>query len=46
MFLKITKFNVEDKRNLAMEGEVFFQDAEVESSKVDDVILDAMVSVS
>jgi hypothetical protein len=29
-------FNVEDKRNLAMEGEVFFQDVEVESSKVDE----------
>jgi len=46
MFLKIAKFGVENKKNLTMEGEVFFQDAEVEFSKVDDVILDAMVLVS
>ncbi len=32
------KFNVEDKITLAMEGEVIFQDVEVESSKVDNVI--------
>ncbi len=36
MSLKIDMFNVKDKRNLAMEGEVFFQDVEVESSKVDE----------
>jgi len=32
MFLKIAKFGVENKKNLTMEGEVFFQDAEVEFS--------------
>lgn len=38
MSFKITKFNAEDKRNLVMEGEVIFQDAKVEYSKVDGAI--------
>jgi hypothetical protein len=46
MSLKFAKFNVEDKKNLAMDKEFVFQDDEVESSKVDDAILDAMVSVN
>jgi hypothetical protein len=36
----MVKFNVKDKRNLAMEGEIIFQDAKDESCKVDDVIID------
>lgn len=38
MIVRMAKFNVEDKITLAMEGEVIFQDAKVESSKVDNAI--------
>ncbi len=35
------KFNGVDKRQLTIEGKNLFHDAEVESSKVDDAIVDA-----
>ncbi len=40
MKIKMARFNVKDKRNLAMEGEIISQDAKVESYKVDDVMID------
>jgi hypothetical protein len=46
MIVRMAKFNVEDKITLAMEGEVIFQDAEVELSKVDNVITYAKASTS
>jgi hypothetical protein len=39
MKIKMAKFNVKDKRNLELERKIIFQDAMVESCKVDDVII-------
>jgi hypothetical protein len=39
MKIKMAKFKVKNKRNLAMEGEIIFQDVKVESCKVNDVII-------
>jgi hypothetical protein len=45
LIVKMVKFNVVDKRQLVIEGENFFQDVEVESSKVDDAIADARFTI-
>jgi hypothetical protein len=39
MKIRMVRFNVKDKRNVTMEGKNIFQDAIVESCKVDDVII-------
>jgi hypothetical protein len=39
MKIRMARFNVKEKRNLTREGEIIFQDAKVESCKVDDVII-------
>jgi hypothetical protein len=39
MMIRMVRFNVKDKRNVTMEGEIIFQDAKVEPCKVDDVII-------
>jgi uncharacterized protein (DUF342 family) len=41
LIVKMVKFNVVDKRQFRIKGENFFQDEEVELSKVDDAIVDA-----